>query len=206
MAVYIKGDPVENATSYNLFEKNGSEYTKLAEASEIDFEVSALGLAAGDHTLVVRASASDYTDSDYSNEVVYNAPVVVGVNKFNPNDEDYNPNQYLNEKHEWATRTNFGQSGYVACSGGDLLRAGRIENGEWKPNKSSYVQYYDENKNYVSTSTYAEAIDEATNDYGYIIPSNIAYCRVTVRTDFVNSFMITINEDAAPTEYVPYGA
>ena len=73
MAVYIKGDPVANATSYKLLEKKGSDYTNLAEASEINFEVSALGLPGGEHTLVVKASASGYADSDYSNEVVYNA-------------------------------------------------------------------------------------------------------------------------------------
>lgn len=71
MAVYIKGNPVANATSYKLLEKNGSNYTNLAEASEINFEVSALGLNAGEHILVVRASASGYADSDYSNEVTY---------------------------------------------------------------------------------------------------------------------------------------
>lgn len=71
MAVYIKGDPVANATSYKLSEKKGSNYTQLAEASEINFEVSALGLVAGEHVLAVRASASGYADSDYSNEVVY---------------------------------------------------------------------------------------------------------------------------------------
>ncbi len=48
-------------------------YSLLATASEINFEVSALGLEAGDHTLVVKAKADGYEDSDYSNEVVYTA-------------------------------------------------------------------------------------------------------------------------------------
>lgn len=48
-------------------------YVSLATGSEINFDVSALGLAAGDHTLVVKAKADGYEDSDYSNEVVYTA-------------------------------------------------------------------------------------------------------------------------------------
>lgn len=48
-------------------------YESRATASEINFDVSALGLAAGDHTFVVKAKADGYTDSDYSNEVVYTA-------------------------------------------------------------------------------------------------------------------------------------
>lgn len=80
MASYIKGDAVANATSYELAEKTGSGYTTLAENSEIDFEVSALELATGDHTLVVKAKAEGFEDSDYSNEVVYTvAPTTVNV-------------------------------------------------------------------------------------------------------------------------------
>lgn len=46
-------------------------YEKKATASEINFEVSALGLTAGEHTFVVKAKANGYEDSDYSNEVVF---------------------------------------------------------------------------------------------------------------------------------------
>lgn len=48
-------------------------YAYLAENSEINFEVSALGLETGDHTLVVKAVAEGYEDSDWSNEIVYTA-------------------------------------------------------------------------------------------------------------------------------------
>lgn len=48
-------------------------YVSLATASEINFDLSTLGLAAGNHTLVVKAKADGYEDSDYSNEVVYTA-------------------------------------------------------------------------------------------------------------------------------------
>lgn len=72
MSTYVKGDAVTNATSYELLEKTAEgAYTSLAEASEINFELDALSLEAGDHTLVVKAKADGYEDSDASNEVVY---------------------------------------------------------------------------------------------------------------------------------------
>lgn len=71
MPTYIKGEKVANATSYELHEKVGGIYTKLATNTDIDFEVSALGLNDGEHTLVVKAKANGYEDSDYSNEVVF---------------------------------------------------------------------------------------------------------------------------------------
>lgn len=71
MKSYIKGDAVENATSYELLEKHDGNYNLLATANEINFEVSVLGLAEGNHILVVKAKADGYEDSDYSNEVVY---------------------------------------------------------------------------------------------------------------------------------------
>lgn len=71
MATYVRGNAVENATSYELLEKVGSSYNSLAVGDEINFEVSALGLAVGDHTLVVKAKADGYIDSDYSNEVIF---------------------------------------------------------------------------------------------------------------------------------------
>ena len=71
MATFVKGNAVANATSYELLEKSGTAYNSLATGEEINFEVSALGLAAGDHVLVVKAKADGYTDSPYSNEVTY---------------------------------------------------------------------------------------------------------------------------------------
>ncbi len=78
MATYVKGNPVANATSYELFEKVGSAYNSLKTGSEINFDVSALGLPGGNHTLVVKAKADGYEDSDYSNEVVYKVEDVTG--------------------------------------------------------------------------------------------------------------------------------
>lgn len=73
MSTYVKGSAVANATKYDLKEKlsDGTYKTLVEDASEINFEVSALGLAAGSHTLVVVAQGDGYADSDPSNEVVY---------------------------------------------------------------------------------------------------------------------------------------
>lgn len=72
MAVFIKGNAVTNATSYTLYEKaSDGTYSEVETKSEIDFEVSALTLDPGDHTFVVKAKATGYEDSDYSNELVY---------------------------------------------------------------------------------------------------------------------------------------
>lgn len=49
----------------------GATYNALATASEINFNLSEMGFATGNHTLVVKAKADGYDDSDYSNEVVY---------------------------------------------------------------------------------------------------------------------------------------
>lgn len=73
MATFVKGDAVLNASSYELLENVDGTYNSLATADDINFEVSALGLAAGDHVLVVQAKGdgTTYSDSDYSNEVTY---------------------------------------------------------------------------------------------------------------------------------------
>lgn len=72
MATFIKGDAVENATSYELLEKTAEGvYNSLKEASEINFDLSEINFEPGDHTLVVKAKADGYETSDPSNEVVY---------------------------------------------------------------------------------------------------------------------------------------
>lgn len=76
MATFIKGNAVANATSYELLEKAGDgSYSSVANNTEINFELEPLNLAAGDHTLVVKAKADGYEDSDYSNEVVFTVPL-----------------------------------------------------------------------------------------------------------------------------------
>lgn len=68
---HVKGSAVPNATSYELAEKSGTSYTTLATENEIDFDLSTLSFADGNHTLVVRAKADGYTTSDWSNGLTY---------------------------------------------------------------------------------------------------------------------------------------
>lgn len=63
----------KDTVTYDEVGEGGTTYESRATASEINFEVSALGLPAGDHILVVKAKADGYNDSEYSNEVVYKA-------------------------------------------------------------------------------------------------------------------------------------
>lgn len=75
MAKYIKGEAVANATAYTLHNKNNN-YEHLAEQTEnvtegINFNLDELALPAGVVTLVVKAKADGYEDSDYSNEITY---------------------------------------------------------------------------------------------------------------------------------------
>ena len=73
MPTYVRGNAVANATSYELLEKtaDGTLVSK-AEAGEINFEVSALGLTPGNHTFVVKAKADGWVDSEPSNPVTFN--------------------------------------------------------------------------------------------------------------------------------------
>lgn len=67
MATYVKGDAVANATSYKLF----NDGTEIATNTEINFNVTELITAEGEHKLTVKAYADGYTASDASNEVVF---------------------------------------------------------------------------------------------------------------------------------------
>lgn len=83
MATYIKGDAIANATSYEIFEKkDGSSIpTYLDKAAEINFKLESLGiLDEGNHTFVVKAKAEGYEESDYSNEVTVNIPLIYSFN------------------------------------------------------------------------------------------------------------------------------
>ena len=67
----IKGANVADASAYELYEKIGTQYTLKTTGSSINFDLATLDLSVGEHTFVVRATATGYTPSDYSNEVVY---------------------------------------------------------------------------------------------------------------------------------------
>ena len=90
MAKYIKGNPVPNATYYELHKKEAGGSTPLATKNEINFNLDELNLSAGVYTLAVKAKADGYEDSDFSNEVTYN---VKGTTYYplNPNDVTASP-------------------------------------------------------------------------------------------------------------------
>lgn len=68
MSIYIKGQPIENAQTYTLYSVNGDVYTQVGSPqTELNFNISALGLSAGDYKFAVRASAEGYQVSNYSN-------------------------------------------------------------------------------------------------------------------------------------------
>lgn len=74
MAKHVQGSAVANATSYKLYENIGGNYTEKAtqpSGGAIDFDLSTISFAAGTHQLAVKAFASGYLDSAYSNLVNY---------------------------------------------------------------------------------------------------------------------------------------
>ncbi len=177
MPTYIKGEKVANATSYELHEKVGDSYNKLAEKNEIDFEVSAIELTKGNHTLVVKAQADGYEDSDYSNEVVYASKGILTTGEMTPYESVRGyvsfdtgnistGNQYV-EKYEVIPGTKCYYSGAILGSAGVAM-----------------ASFYDENNNWIgnngvkSTST---RVDHT--DYEFTIPVGAVYMYCTSYAD-----------------------
>lgn len=71
MATYIKGAAVPNATTYELYNRVGDMYIKLATSNTIEFNLDSLGLTPGEYLLSVKATADDFEDSDKSNEIYF---------------------------------------------------------------------------------------------------------------------------------------
>ena len=67
----ITGDPVPNATGYELYERTGNVFMLKARSSTLEFDLTTLNLSSGDHYFVVIATAPGYEESKESNEVVY---------------------------------------------------------------------------------------------------------------------------------------
>lgn len=103
MTTYVKGDKVANATSYKLFEGD----TEIAEASEINFNVSELIKAEGEHTLHVKAYADGYSPSDASNTVKYTVSASGSTGDTEGDVDDTGGNT----DPEIGTSTTFGSSG-----------------------------------------------------------------------------------------------
>ena len=68
----ISWEPVENATSYEVFTLVDGVYSAIGTTTELLYDVNQVTDIATGTTFVVSASALNYSTSDYSNEVVYN--------------------------------------------------------------------------------------------------------------------------------------
>ena len=170
MPTYVKGNAVANATKYELYEKKVSgTYEYVSQASEINFEVSALGLSAGDHMFVVKAKADGYEDSDYSDHVTYTVAESGG-------DEPVTPTNYtftINPTPSSATVT-LTASGYTQSGNSITVPSGT--NVSWKVTASGYEEQSG-TENVTSTSTKnvtlveeSGGVDSGTvyNDFEYI--------------------------------------
>ena len=181
----------------------------VISAATINGNVITISITEVTGNVVIKVPTVNLSTGEGEEPDVPDSGEATGTNKFNPNDPDVELTRFLKSDNTWATYTNYGESGYIVCSAGDLIRVGRYHDNTWTSGKSLAVVFFDANKNYISGLDVASAIDGSTTDYGYTVPNNanIAYVRVPIRTDFVpNGFMVTINEDSAPTEFVPYNA
>ena len=131
MAYYIKGNPVANAKSYELLEKKNGTYNSIKEASEINFDVSTLNLAPGEHIFVVKAHASGYESSEYSNEVSYNVSESGGNTGGEPTEPD-NPGGDTPSTGTTTTLTaNGGSKSYIVKTDGTTMSGGTYGNLEY---------------------------------------------------------------------------
>ena len=136
-------------------------------------------------------------------------PVDGVINYFNLNDPDVVRDKSLEKDGNLGTlMSNYGVTGYIPCKKGDIIRAGRYLDGAWTANNNVVACFYGENKNYlngVSNATDYSATSGITSDRIYK-PTNdaTAYVRLSVKLNYIDYFMVTINEDGVPTEYIPY--
>ena len=131
------------------------------------------------------------------------------INYFNINDPDIVIDKSLKKDGDLDTlMSNYGVTGYIPCKNGDIIRAGRYLDGAWTANNNVIACFYDENKNYLNGVSNATDYSNTSGIAGDRIykPTNsaTAYARLSVKLDYINYFMVTINEDGVPTEYIPY--
>ena len=204
MATYVKGNAVANATSYELAEKNANgTYSALDTANEINFELEKLGLLNGNHTLVVKAKAEGYEDSDYSNEVVY---TVRGASKnlINENDPDWYVGRLSpatgtesdQDKTLWYT------TGYIPVTAGtNYVVSATYTNGNRMNITGSGARwyFYDEDKTFLG---------QATGGYFYndgVSPRTASEGATYVRLSIQNTYTLAqLEKGTTPTEYEPY--
>ena len=193
MATYIKGDKIANATLYELFKKNGSYYASLATANEINFEVSALGLGGGNHTLVVKAKADGYEDSDYSNEVVYEVEggeiptnlveTVLTINNtgIGAATGTFNDKSYTKGLPYSATTMHC--SGFIPVKKGDVITYGLRGAGEW----AAVLAFYTSNDVATVVDTVV-SVNKDTDVIGtYTCPSD-GYIRIANLVDYAAGY------------------
>ncbi len=194
-----------SATGYSTVTGTGSKSITVANGTVVSWSVSANGYTEQSGTeTVTKTDSKSVVLSEIESTASY-------VNHFNPDDPDVNLTQYMTDNDTWATLANYGESGYIVCSANDVIRAGRMDSGTWKPNSTMSTLYYDANKQYVRKTLQSSVLGDGsdTSDKGYVVPndSTIAYFRTVIRTDFLRTgVIITINESSKPTEYVPYKA
>lgn len=218
MTTYVKGNPVANATSYELFEKVNGSYNSLATANEINFDLSTINFEAGEHSLVVKAKADGYEDSDYSNEVAYTVESGGGTNvdlNIQTTDQSImakHTASLLGDEGEVITATDGGAhqivSDYITIPDNCYISEFAALSQRTTANNRYYCAFYDENKNFISGIL---PIPNSDNDYAVAgpwycrvipptIPSSAKYMRVgfnTVLVEPTNSGLNNITDSIA---------
>lgn len=185
MATYVRGNAVENATSYELFENIDGTYNSLATAEEINFEVSALGLAAGAHVLAVKAHADGYASSEYSDPVTYTAAAeTVDITS----EFSWNSNGVIKYASGEVTTgsTVMKYSDFVDISGAVLLSMAFMT---WTSSTGKITSYgmafYDSEQTYISGYGFPLGSSGNSNGESYMLELEVPENAVFVRTTYI---------------------
>ena len=103
-----------------------------------------------------------------------------------------------------------GVSGFISCSGGDIIRGATYRSGqtstdtnsECYPFKSSPVYFYDSALNYM---TRIDTFTGSGYDYKMTAPMGASYFRVMINTTYLNTEVVTVNNDL-PETFIAYSA
>ena len=133
------------------------------------------------------------------------------INVFNPADAITTITMDISGTAEdFKAQSDRGVSGFIACSGGDVLRGATYRSdqtssdtgSECYPFKSSPVYFYDTNLNYLSrTNTFTGS----GSDFKVTVPIGAAYFRVMINLTYINTEIVTINNDL-PEAFTAYSA
>ena len=119
------------------------------------------------------------------------------VNVYNPDDEDIEEGGYYRD-NEWVEDNTVCYSGYIPCKAGDVFVNNLTPYGWWV-----WIQYYDLNKNYLSTT------DTNRTNNAIVVPNNenIAYfrfCGSASRRYSQAIYKVNTIHDIRPTCFVEY--